>query len=175
MAALTGEPYELAPTPLRGLRLGVLRGQLDDPRLDPEVAEITREALRRMESAGAVLADRDSAVLDEAAACLEDILLVEAWEVHGPAVETGPEHFGAPTLRLFRTAGNASPDRRDAAVARRADVLPRAAALLDGVDFLVGPGRALPRTGRHPAHRHPRRGDRRESSPVRTTSPASPP
>jgi aspartyl-tRNA(Asn)/glutamyl-tRNA(Gln) amidotransferase subunit A len=85
------------------------------------------------------LTDRDSAVLDEAAACLEDILLVEAWAEHGATVQSDPEHFGAPTLRLFRTAGTIGPDRRDAALARRAEVLPRAAALLSGVDVLVGP------------------------------------
>jgi aspartyl-tRNA(Asn)/glutamyl-tRNA(Gln) amidotransferase subunit A len=85
------------------------------------------------------LSDRDSSVLDEAGALLEDILLVEAWEVHGPQVESDPQHFGAPTLRLFRTAGTTAPERRDAALARRTDTLPRAAALLEGIDALVGP------------------------------------
>lgn len=142
MAALTGEPYDPGRTSAAGLRIGVLRGQIDDPRLDPEVARVTQEALRRLESAGAVLADRDSAVLDEAGAWLEDILLVEAWSEHGATVESDPEHFGAPTLRLFRTAGTAGttdPDRRDVALTRRAGVLPRVAALLEGVDVLAGP------------------------------------
>ena len=109
MAAMTGESYELTTPPAAALRLGVLRGQLDDPRLDPEVAAITRDALRRLASAGMTLSDRDSSVLDEAGALLEDILLVEAWEVHGPQVESDPQHFGAPTLRLFRTAGTTAP------------------------------------------------------------------
>ncbi len=116
-----------------------MAGQLADSRLDPELAAITRAALRRLEAAGMLLTERDSIVLDEAAGCLEDILLVEAWLVHGATVRTDPQHFGAPTLRLLRTAGAVDPERRDVALSRRAALLPRAEALLVDVDALVGP------------------------------------
>ena len=144
MAAVTGEPYDVTAEPRARYRIGVLAGQLADPRLDPALAAITRDAVRRLESAGIMVTERDSSVLDEAAACLEDILLVEAWQVHGATVQADPEHFGAPTLRLFQAAGNVPAERRDAALERPATVLPRAAALLDGVDALLGPAVPYP-------------------------------
>ncbi|MEN3266012.1 amidase family protein [Pseudonocardia sp.] len=143
LAALTGPgapPLEEAPA--RPYRLGVLTDQLADPRLDPELAAITRAALDRLVVAGLVLADSDGAVLTELAGCLEDILLVEAWQVHGRAIsgpDADPELFGATTLRLLRSAADVEPRRREAALARRAELLPAAEGLLDGVDVLVGP------------------------------------
>jgi 2-dehydropantoate 2-reductase len=139
MAALTPSSAEARASVASDCRLGVLEGQLADPRLDPELAAITRAALARLAAAGMTLAPRDSTVLAELGECLDDILLVEAWRVHGSAVSSDPDHFGATTLRLFRTAGTVVPERRNAALARRDGLLPRAAGLLDGVDVLVGP------------------------------------
>ena len=143
LAALTGTATPpLEETPARPYRLGVLTDQLADPRLDPELAAITRAALDRLVVAGLVLADSDGAVLTELAGCLEDILLVEAWQVHGPAISgpgADPELFGATTLRLLRSAADVEPRRREAALARRAELLPAAEELLDGVDVLIGP------------------------------------
>jgi aspartyl-tRNA(Asn)/glutamyl-tRNA(Gln) amidotransferase subunit A len=100
-----------------------------------------------------VLADRDGTVLAELAGCLEDILLVEAWQVHAPAI-TGPgadpDRIGATTLRLLRSAAEVEPHRRDAALARRADLGPAADRLLDGVDVLLGPAAPYAAPGRTP-------------------------
>jgi 2-dehydropantoate 2-reductase len=143
LAALTGTAATPAvETPSRPYRLGILTDQLADPRLDPELAAITRAALDRLVVGGLELADRDGAVLAELAGCLEDILLVEAWQVHGRAVagpDADPDLFGATTLRLLRTAADVEPRRREVALARRAELLPAAEGLLDGVDVLVGP------------------------------------
>jgi 2-dehydropantoate 2-reductase len=143
LAALTGTAEPLpVETPSRPYQLGVLTDQLADPRLDPELAAITRAALDRLVVAGLELADRDGAVLSELAGCLEDILMVEAWHVHGRAIsgpDAHPELFGATTLRLLRSAADVEPPRREAALARRAELLPAAEGLLDGVDVLVGP------------------------------------
>jgi aspartyl-tRNA(Asn)/glutamyl-tRNA(Gln) amidotransferase subunit A len=117
----------------------VLTDQIDDPRLDAELAEITRAALERLRQAGAELVDRDGTVLAQAGDCLSDILLTEAWQAHGDRVLSEPEHFGADTLRLFKTASLATTADYEAALARRADLLPAAAGLLDGVDVLIGP------------------------------------
>jgi mycofactocin radical SAM maturase len=76
--------------------------------------------------------------------CLIDILLVEAWQVHGERVQAEPEHFGATTLRLLQEGAEVPPERADAARVRRATLLPAATALLDGVDVLVGPAVAYP-------------------------------
>jgi 2-dehydropantoate 2-reductase len=132
---------DLAPVAVGGasVRLGVLEAQLADPRLDPEVAELTRGALARLEAAGMELTPRDAAPLVDLGELLEDILLVEAWQVHGDAMTTRPEHFGASTRRLFEAAGRADPELRARALDRRERLLPVALELCDGVDALIGP------------------------------------
>lgn len=150
MAAITSKDYPqpdagtIVKADETGYRLGILEGQLADPRLDPEIADITRDALRRLRDAGMELIARDSTVLEDAADCLEDILLVGVWEIHGSTVQDRPEHFGAPTLRLFQGAAPVPAERRTAALERRAAVLPKAEALLDGVDVLFGPATPYP-------------------------------
>lgn len=139
MAALTGSSFDLRSGPEQSLRLGVLEGQLADVRLDPELAALTRDALHLLEVAGMRLFARASTVLAEAGDCLEDILMVEAWTVHGATVRADPDHFGAATLRLFRAAAAVTPQRREAALTRREVVRRDADALLDGVDVLIGP------------------------------------
>ena len=143
LAALTGTAFSLpAEVPARPYRLGVLTDQLADPRLHPELAAITRAALDRLVVAGMIMADRDGTVLAELAACLEDILLVEAWQVHEPVIsgpDADPGRIGATTLRLLRSAADVAPERRDSALARRAALRPAGERLLDGVDVLVGP------------------------------------
>jgi 2-dehydropantoate 2-reductase len=121
------------------VRLGVLTQQLDDPRLDPEVAELTRAALARLEGAGVALSPRDAGPLADVGALLEDILLVEAWQVHRETMTGRPEHFGAPTRRLFEAAGRTDPELLPRALRRREELLPAALELCDGVDALVGP------------------------------------
>jgi 2-dehydropantoate 2-reductase len=122
-----------------GQRLGVLESQLADPRLDPEVAAITRAAIDTLVGAGFSTMVRDAAPLAEADALLEPILMVEAWQVHGQAMRERPEHFGEPTRRLFAAAEHAAPSDRTAGLARREELRPVVAALWDGVDALVGP------------------------------------
>jgi aspartyl-tRNA(Asn)/glutamyl-tRNA(Gln) amidotransferase subunit A len=87
-----------------GVRLGVLESQLADPRLDPEVAAITRAAIDKLVGAGFTTVARDATPLVRADALLEPILMVEAWLVHGRAMRERPEHFGEPTRRLFAAA-----------------------------------------------------------------------
>jgi aspartyl-tRNA(Asn)/glutamyl-tRNA(Gln) amidotransferase subunit A len=122
----------------------VLTTQLDDPRLDPEIAGITRRALDRLQDSGMVLSARSAAPLDALNDCLTPILLVEAWQVHGERVRSDPQHYGAATLRLLQEAGRTEPAAADAARVRRAELLSAADALLDGVDVLVGPATPYP-------------------------------
>lgn len=138
LGALTGADYDLTP-PGRPLRVGVLRDQLADPRLAADVAAVTNAALERLAAAGVQLVDVDGAVLTELGDTLLDILLWEAWQVHGERVTSEPQHFGETTLRLLRSCGEATHDRYEAALRRRDGLVSRAAALLDGVDALLGP------------------------------------
>ncbi len=143
LGALAGTTYDLSPG-AAPLRLGVLRSQLEDPRLDPELAEITRVAIDTLVTGGASVSDRDGAVLAELEACLGDILMPEAGALFGEQVAADPDHFGAPTLRLLRSAVAADADQHARGLRRRDDLLPSAAALLDGVDVLVGPAVPYP-------------------------------
>lgn len=143
LGVIADRSYDLTPDP-QPVRAGVLTAQLDDPRLNSELAELSRAALARLAAAGVQFVDRDSAVLAELDQCLVDPLLVEAWQLHGDRVTAHPETYGPPTLRLFRSAAEVPAERRTAALARRASLLPAAAALLDGVDVLIGPAVPYP-------------------------------
>jgi Asp-tRNA(Asn)/Glu-tRNA(Gln) amidotransferase A subunit family amidase len=120
-------------------RLGVLEWQLADPRLDPEIAAITRAALDRLADAGFSQVTRDATPLAEMDALLEPILMAEVWQAHGETLRTRPGHFGEPTARLFAAAEHATPAAHAAALARRDDLRPSVDALWDDVDALVGP------------------------------------
>jgi 2-dehydropantoate 2-reductase len=155
LGVLAGRHYSLPDEPDAGtaaqpLRLGVLAAQLDDPRLEPEVAAVVRRALEVLQKAGMVLDDRDATPLTQLGDCLIDILLVEAWQVHGERAQAQPEHFGATTLRLLMEGAQVPPERAAAARARRAELLPAATALLDDVDVLVGPAVAYPAPEQNP-------------------------
>ena len=143
LGALVGAGYDLEP-PTRPVRLGVLRDQLSDARLDAELAALTRAAIDRLAAAGAELVERDGTPLAQLENCFGDELLAEAWEVHGERVRADPSHYGSATLRLLRGAGEITPEQRARAQDRRAALLPDAAALLDGVDVLVGPAGPYP-------------------------------
>jgi len=127
------------PEPVRGLRIGVLAGQLGHPALDPKLARRTRELLDRLAAAGAEVLEVDDAVLTELGDLLVPILLPEAWAVHGERVAGSPGWYGTETLRLFEAAGRADPAAREEALLRRDELRPAAEALLDGVDVLLGP------------------------------------
>ncbi|MEV0842238.1 amidase [Actinocatenispora sera] len=126
-------------SPESGTRLGVLDDQLADPRLDPEVAAITRAALDRLAAAGFEMQPRDAGPLTAMGELLGPILMAEAWQVHAAAMTLAPEHFGATTRRLLAEAEHASSAARLAALERRERLRPAVDALLTGVDVLVGP------------------------------------
>lgn len=138
LGVLAGTEYKLTPS-VGPLRLGVLRSQLNDPRLDPELATLTWAALKRLQDVGMLLVDRDAAPLTALGDCLSEILLVEAWQVHGERAQLDPRHYGAPTLRLLEEARHLPPQAAAAARTRRDALLPAAHALFTNVDVLVGP------------------------------------
>jgi aspartyl-tRNA(Asn)/glutamyl-tRNA(Gln) amidotransferase subunit A len=138
LGVLAGTSYDLSASS-KPLRVALLIDQLADSRLDPELAAITRSALARLEAAGVQITERDGTALAQLEECLGDIIMVEAWRVHGGSVREDPEHYGAATRRLFQAAATVPAERRSAALRRRDALLPAAAALLDGVDVVLGP------------------------------------
>lgn len=136
MAAVSG--LEPASAPER-LRLGVLRGQLEDPRLDPEIARLTRGLLDRLAGAGIVLEDRDSAPLAAADEVVGPIIRAEAAVVHKERLASHPEHYGAATRRLLTAAVAQPREAGEDAAAARAAIVAEALSLTEGVDALIGP------------------------------------
>ena len=125
--------------PERAPRLGVLVDQLAHSQLEPESAALLRSAVNRLRTAGCTVVDVDGGVLTELGSTFEIIVLHEAWAELGPLVTSHPEQFGAPTLRLLLAAAEVSAAQYDAAMGRRAALLPAVAELLAGVDVLLGP------------------------------------
>jgi Asp-tRNA(Asn)/Glu-tRNA(Gln) amidotransferase A subunit family amidase len=111
---------------------------MEHPSIQPGVAAALRTAVARLGQAFEV-AGADGSGLTEIAATFEDILMWEAWQVHGPQVESHPERYGPETLRLLRTAANTREYDHQAALRRRAELAPRAAAVYEGVDVLLTP------------------------------------
>jgi aspartyl-tRNA(Asn)/glutamyl-tRNA(Gln) amidotransferase subunit A len=120
------------------LTIGVLVGQLADPRLDPELAAIVSGAVDALR-AGVTIVEVDSTVLNAVNMWMGDIISYEAWQIHGGAMTERPDHFGAPTARRFRSAGMITEAAYETAMSARRSLLPPALALLDDIDVLIGP------------------------------------
>ena len=134
--ALAGRPR---PAPAAGrLRVGVLRGWIEDARTTPEVAAVVAAAVRRIGAAHDLI-EVDAAPLDALNEVFGDIVLFEAATVHGDALRARPTHFGAPTRRLLETATAVGEDRYASATGDRERLVPVALALLGGLDVLAGP------------------------------------
>ena len=135
-SAITNEPTTELPT--RRLKVGVLTDQMDSPIINDEVRASLKDAVARI-SAGADIVDVDGGVFNEIRKTIDDIILYEAWQVHGPRVEIDPDHYGPETLRLFQASAGVSKEDYDAAMALRASLIPTTEAAYDGVDILVNP------------------------------------
>ncbi|QNN53247.1 amidase family protein [Nocardioides mesophilus] len=137
-AALTGSTPGATEAP-QTLRIGVVAGDLDRPDLEPEVAAAVRGALTALERAGCTIVEVDGSAFERLSGTFEDILLHEAWQVHGPAVTEDPSTFGPETLRLLRAGAEVGDTAYERACARRQELLPPALATYDVVDVLLSP------------------------------------
>jgi aspartyl-tRNA(Asn)/glutamyl-tRNA(Gln) amidotransferase subunit A len=133
--SLTRRP---AATSVDAPAVGILVDQFADPRLDAEIREIIEGAIERLRGR-LVLEDRDGTALSLLNEGMGDIVHFEAWQVHGEVMTARPEHFGAPTARLFAAAAHISEGQYQSALAARDEHMPAALAVLDGVDLLLGP------------------------------------
>jgi len=135
-AAITGQA--VVPTSSARLRVGVVTEWLDDEISTPEIREALAEAVKRLREDVDVV-EVSSFALDALRPLIDDIILYEAWQVHGEQVERDPGHFGPETLRLFLAASQVTRAAYDDALAMRAKLLPAADALYDDVDVLLTP------------------------------------
>jgi aspartyl-tRNA(Asn)/glutamyl-tRNA(Gln) amidotransferase subunit A len=132
---LSGLPAAAAP---HSPTFGVLTDQLANPLLDDDVRVVVVDAIERLRGR-VTLDDRDGSALSMLNARMGDIVHYEAWQVHGAAMTERPEHFGAPTARLFAAAEHISEEQYRGALRTREELMPGALAVFDGVDFLIGP------------------------------------
>lgn len=121
------------------LRIGVLAAELANPRVQPGVRAAVSGAIDRLRAAGVFVTEVDAAPLQALHETFEPIILYEAWEQQGPLAEADPGWFGPDTDRLLRLGSTVERPAYEAALTRRAELLPAADALLDGLDALLGP------------------------------------
>jgi Asp-tRNA(Asn)/Glu-tRNA(Gln) amidotransferase A subunit family amidase len=133
--ALTDLAIEEAP---ERLRLGVLRTQFNDPLITDEVRTALEGALERLSGSHEIV-EVDDAPFAAIRETIDDIILYEAWGVHGDVVTATPMHFGPETLRLLQAAEHVSREQYDAALATRAELLAACDAAYAEVDALITP------------------------------------
>ena len=122
-----------------GLRIGVVDGQFDRPEIAPEVADSIRKAITVLKEAGCTITFIDGSPFTALEETFGDILLFEAWQVHGNQVRTNPDQYGPETLRLLQSAAEVSEAVYRGALARRLELLPAAQSLYATVDVILTP------------------------------------
>ncbi len=142
LGVISGRPCVLEE--VSGLRIGVLRRQLDDPAVEPEVRARVEEGLGSLAAAGFELVDVDVPELDLADAALGSIILKEAYDVHRELLEREGEKYGANTRWLIEEGAAIDDERYQQALADRERVLGGFARTFEHVDILAGPTVAYP-------------------------------
>lgn len=134
--------HGLLPSPktdLKGLKIGIVKSHFELPELEKEVVDSIRAAIAKLEGAGAVIVEVDDGAFREIGTTFEDILLFEAWQIHGEKVKSDPTHFGPETLRLLVAAESVTIDVYEKAIARRSELLPAAQNAYADIDVLLTP------------------------------------
>jgi 2-dehydropantoate 2-reductase len=120
-------------------RIGVLPGQLEHAELEPDVVTAVHDAIGRLRDAGCAIVEVDGSTFDEIEKTFSDIMLFEAWQVHGERVTATPDHYGPETLRLLQSGAEVSASDYQAALDARKRLLPAAAEVYAGIDVLLSP------------------------------------
>jgi 2-dehydropantoate 2-reductase len=137
LGVLAGRRYELRRA--GGLRIGVLRRQLDDTAVVPAVRARVTEAIERLGAAGLQIDDVDLPELELADEALGTIILREAWAVHRELFQREADGYGPGTRALLELGSQVDEKSYRAALADRDRVAAAFAALFEHVDVLAGP------------------------------------
>jgi len=148
LAVLSGRAIELRP--VTGLRVGLLRRQLDDPDLVPAVRARVEEAIERLGAAGFEVVDIDVPELDLVDESLGAIILWEAWDVHKHLFERQADDYGPNTRALLELGSRVDDETYRAGLAGREQVAAGFAAAFEHVDLLAGPTVAYPAPAEDP-------------------------
>ncbi len=135
-SALTGQDPFAART--QRLRIGVVNSQLNDPVLKDDVRQSLREAVTLL-GEDADIVEIDGGAFDKMRQTFDDIILFEAWQVHGERVQSSPTHYGPDTLRMFLSAATITVEAYESALAERERLLASTDAPYEGVDVILTP------------------------------------
>jgi aspartyl-tRNA(Asn)/glutamyl-tRNA(Gln) amidotransferase subunit A len=141
---------EITLRPVAGLRVGLLRRQLDDPAVEPGVRARVDDALAALELAGFTLVDVDLPELDLADDALGTIVIKEAYDVHREHYEREGDRYGPGTRALIEAGSRVDDDAYRLALADRERVAAGFARVLEQVDLLAGPTVAYPAPAEDP-------------------------
>src|SRR5262249_27482548 len=142
LGVLAGRSF--APREVSGLRIGVLRRQVDDPDVVPAVRDRVVEAIDRLGAAGFEIVDvylRELYLFDEA---MGAIILREAWDVHRDLFEREADGYGPGTRALLELGAQVDDRAYSAGLADRERIAAAFAALFEDVEVLAGPTVAYP-------------------------------
>jgi 2-dehydropantoate 2-reductase len=134
--ALTGQ----APAPSRGrrLRVGVVTSQFNDPVIYDDVRTSLNDAVALLRDHVDIV-EIDGSAFEEMRHTFDDIILYEAWQVHGKRVEENPGHYGPDTLRMFLSSADTTVEAYQKALDERDRLMPSTDALYEGVDVILTP------------------------------------
>jgi 2-dehydropantoate 2-reductase len=142
LGVLAGRRFEVRP--VAGLRLGVLRRQLDDPDLVPAVRARVTAAIEALAAAGFSVVELDFPELDLVDDALSAIVLREAWEIHRGRFEQEADGYGPGTRALLERGARISDEAYREGLAARAEVASAFTRVFERVDLLAGPTVAYP-------------------------------
>jgi 2-dehydropantoate 2-reductase len=141
LAVLAGRPCPLEP--VSGVRIGVLRRQLDDPAVRPGVRARVTDALTELGALGHELRDVDIPELALADDALGIIVLWEAWEVHAGRYRCERDLYGPGTRALLDMASHITESEYRTALGDADRVAAGFARALAQADILAGPTMAF--------------------------------
>ncbi len=121
LAVLADRP--LARRDVRGLRLGVLRRQVDDPDVLPAIRDAVLQAIDRLAAAGLEIVEVDLPELELCDASLGAIVVREAYESHRRFLEAGDDSYGEHTRALLDMGARCSDQQYADALATRQTVI----------------------------------------------------
>ena len=142
LGVLAGRRFELGP--VSGLRLGVLRRQLDDPDLVPGVRDRVTAAVEALGAAGFQVVEIDVPELELVGEALGAIVLREAWDVHRDLYAREAEGYGPGTRALLELGAGVTEEAYRQGLADRDEVRAAFARAFEEVDLLAGPTVAYP-------------------------------
>ena len=125
--------------PVEGLRIGVLRRQLDDPDLTGVVRARVLDGLESLRAAGFELVDVDVPELELVDAALGSIVLKEAYDIHRELLEREGDRYGAGTRALLEAGAGIDDDRYRAGLADRERIATAFERVFEQVAVLAGP------------------------------------